>query len=176
MTWFLADLCCIRGWNEFETFIATTFGIEPSSIILVLKIRRNSWKSTLSEEIFLVYNLQIRDGCWYQGGWKSKRPLFPPYFRKLILHFFSENRCTKVLNIIFGIENYQPTTPPPPSELFPKTQPFWYRHPSQSRVKQLYSSEWGEEKPSDSEKSLLSSFWNFKGIQWNFSTLIKRSK
>ena len=88
MIWFLADLCCIRGWNEFETFIATTFGIEPSSIILVLKIRRNSWKSTLSEEIFLVYNLQIRTGVGTKTDENPNGLCSPLTFWNLFCIFF----------------------------------------------------------------------------------------
>ena len=64
---------------------------------------------------------------------KFQTALDPPHFRKIILHF-SENPCAKVQYVIFCIEN----DPPPPIVTFSKIHPFWYRHPSQSRVKQLY--------------------------------------
>ena len=31
MIWFLIVFYCNRGWKKFRTFIASTFGIEPSS-------------------------------------------------------------------------------------------------------------------------------------------------
>ena len=66
MIWFLIVFYCNRGWKKFRTFIASTFGIEPSS-----STDTNNWITAIKTKLeSLSLSLESEN--------ESEKPLSPP--------------------------------------------------------------------------------------------------